>query len=603
MRQNMAKNSLLTKQTIRYYWRHARAHKGLLIGAIIVVPLANLCLYYLPQLVVSDMLQRASVGEFTPGALWDSFGSSLILYAALLMLGGIALWRLGVFLIWSLQMRGLQAIHQEVFDHLLAMSADFHANRFGGTLVSQTNKFAFAFVRIFGTTIYELYTLFLAFVLAVIILGPRVPWIAVALLSFSFIFMFIATLATKPVRKLRAIQSKAESEQTGLLADAVSNILAIKSFAAGSHETKRYRGATQATRKAEQNVLMASIKRDTIFSTSTTTIGIASVSMTMAAIVLYNANIGTAFLVLTYTSMIGMRLWDFAQSILREYNHSFGDARDMMEILAIEPEVKDPLEPEKVRIKEGAINFQNMNFTHPDSRNDETLFVNLNLDIKAGEKIGLVGHSGGGKTTLTKLLLRFHDIDGGEILIDGQNIAHITQDDLRRNIAYVPQEPLLFHRSIRENIAYGQPNATEKQVIAAAEKAYAHEFIKKLPQGYETLVGERGVKLSGGQRQRIAIARAILKDAPILLLDEATSALDSESEKLIQAALWELMKNRTAIVIAHRLSTVQRMDRIVVLENGKIAEEGTHNELLSKKGTYAKLWGHQSGGFLEDNPS
>jgi ATP-binding cassette subfamily B protein len=241
-----------------------------------------------------------------------------------------------------------------------------------------------------------------------------------------------------------------------------------------------------------------------------------------------------------------------------------------------------------------------MSFTHPDSRQDDALFAHLNLTIKASEKIGLVGHSGSGKTTLTKLLLRFSDIDDGKILIDGQNIADITQDALRQQIAYVPQEPLLFHRSIRENIAYGKPEASDTEVTEAARKAHALDFIEKLPQQFDTLVGERGVKLSGGQRQRIAIARAILKDAPILVLDEATSALDSESEKLIQAALWELMKGRTAIVIAHRLSTIQKMDRIVVLHDGEIMEQGTHAKLVENSGIYAQLWAHQSGGFLED---
>jgi ATP-binding cassette subfamily B protein len=270
----------------------------------------------------------------------------------------------------------------------------------------------------------------------------------------------------------------------------------------------------------------------------------------------------------------------------------------MTEILAIQPGVMDPEKPQKSRITKGAITFEAMTFTHPE--NDEPLFHGLDLSIKPGEKIGLVGHSGSGKTSLTKLLLRYNDIDAGEINIDGQSIAKITQEELRRHIAYVPQEPLLFHRTIQENIAYGKPDATEEEIIAAARKAHAHEFIQKLAKGYDTLVGERGVKLSGGQRQRIAIARAILKDAPILVLDEATSALDSESEKLIQEALWELMKGRTAIVIAHRLSTVQKMDRILVLDNGKITEQGTHADLVKQQGTYAQLWAHQSGGFLED---
>jgi ATP-binding cassette subfamily B protein len=223
------------------------------------------------------------------------------------------------------------------------------------------------------------------------------------------------------------------------------------------------------------------------------------------------------------------------------------------------------------------------------------------LHIKPGEKIGLVGPSGGGKSTLTRLLLRFEELTTGTITIDGQNIAEITQASLREAISYVPQEPLLFHRPILENIAYGRPTATPAEVRAAAKAAHAADFIKDLPHGYDTIVGERGVKLSGGQRQRIAIARAILKDAPLLILDEATSALDSESEVLIQDALWKLMQKRTAIVIAHRLSTIQKMDRILVLEDGAIVEEGTHKQLLKLGGTYARLWGHQSGGFLEND--
>jgi ATP-binding cassette subfamily B protein len=285
---------------------------------------------------------------------------------------------------------------------------------------------------------------------------------------------------------------------------------------------------------------------------------------------------------------------------MRTITRALGDAKAMTEILDTPAAVKDKPSPELSRIAQGAIAFNDVSFTHADAKKSDALFEHFNLQIPAGQKVGLVGHSGSGKTTLTRLLLRFADIDGGAITIDGQNIANITQDDLRRSIAYVPQEPLLFHRSLRENIAYGKPEASDHEIREAARKAHAAEFIERLPKGYETEVGERGVKLSGGQRQRIAIARAILKDAPILVLDEATSALDSESERLIQAALWELMKGRTAIVIAHRLSTVQRMDDIVVLKDGKIAEQGTHAQLLKTGGHYADLWVHQSGGFIEE---
>jgi ATP-binding cassette subfamily B protein len=244
------------------------------------------------------------------------------------------------------------------------------------------------------------------------------------------------------------------------------------------------------------------------------------------------------------------------------------------------------------------VEFDHVTFTH-DGAGVDALFEDFTLTIAPGEKIGLVGHSGSGKTTLTRLLLRFSDVDSGAIRIDGQDLRDVTQASLRRSIAYVAQEPLLFHRSIEDNIAYGRPDATPELVRAAAVKASADEFISRLPSGYATTVGERGVKLSGGQRQRIAIARAVLKDANLLVLDEATSALDSESEVHIQAALAEAMKGRTTIVIAHRLSTVQAMDRIVVLADGRIVEQGSHAELLAAGGVYAGLWSHQSGGFLE----
>ncbi len=588
------------RATIKYFWRHMSRYKWWLVAIVLAVVFANLTLFYIPPIIVAEILQRITSGDFVYGEVWESFGPSIVAYVILSVLGGVVLWRLAVYFIWSLHQRVIQDIHSEIFGHLLTMSTNFHANRFGGSIVSQTNKLAGAYVAVANTTLFELSGLILSFAISSAILWPRVPGIAIALLVFSAIFILIATRVTRPIRRLRAIQAEMESKQTGVLADAMSNVMAIKSFAAEKHENKRYFKATSDTRRADYNVMMAATKRDTVFSTSTVTIGCTALVLTVMSIVVYGADIGTAFLVLTYTGIITQRLWDFAQGMLREYNRAFGDAKDMIEILDIEPGVKDPAEPEKPQIHEGAINFKDVDFTHPDSRRDETLFAGLNLAIAAGEKIGLVGHSGSGKTTLTKLLLRFNDIDGGHILIDGQNIANITQEDLRQNIAYVPQEPLLFHRTIRENIAYANPDASSKDIEEAARKAYAHEFIEKLPKGYDTLVGERGVKLSGGQRQRVAIARAILKDAPILILDEATSALDSESEKLIQAALWELMKGRTAIVIAHRLSTIQRMDRILVLNDGEVIEQGKHSDLLDKNGTYAKLWAHQSGGFIEE---
>jgi ATP-binding cassette subfamily B protein len=279
---------------------------------------------------------------------------------------------------------------------------------------------------------------------------------------------------------------------------------------------------------------------------------------------------------------------------------ALGDAAEMADLFDRQPAIQDPVKPQPLTLSKGEVQFDHISFHYSEQQGKRQLFKDFDLRIHAGEKIGLVGPSGGGKTTITKLLLRFMDVSHGAIRLDGQDITTITQDDLHQVIGYVPQEPLLFHRSLRENISYGNKDATDEQIIAAAKKAHAHDFIQSLHHGYDTLVGERGIKLSGGQRQRVAIARAMLKNAPILVLDEATSALDSESEKYIQAALWELMENKTTLVIAHRLSTIQHLDRIVVLDEGSIVEQGSHKELLAKHGLYARLWQHQSGGFIDD---
>jgi len=307
----------------------------------------------------------------------------------------------------------------------------------------------------------------------------------------------------------------------------------------------------------------------------------------------------TGIFAFTYTLTLINRFFTI-NTLTRQVEEGFMNASPMAEILSQPIEITDSPDAKPLRVARGEIELRDVAFRYADAKQTDSVFEGLNLTIKAGQKIGLVGHSGGGKSTLTRLLLRFDDISDGSITIDGQDIREITQTSLREAISYVPQEPLLFHRSIRENIAYGSPDASQQKIKKAARQAYADDFIGKLPEQYETVVGERGVKLSGGQRQRIAIDRAILKDAPILVLDEATSALDSESEKAVQKALWELMDNKTAVVIAHRLSTIQKMDRILVLNDGRIVEDGTQDELLASKGTYAKLWAHQSGGFIEE---
>ena len=295
----------------------------------------------------------------------------------------------------------------------------------------------------------------------------------------------------------------------------------------------------------------------------------------------------------SYTNNLTLR-FNMLTSVMQTINRAFGDAHDMTVILDEPRLVADADSAEDLTVSNGEIAFRDLSFWYTDAVQPSEVFEHFNLDIPAGQRLGLVGKSGSGKTTLTRLLLRLVDIQEGKILVDGQDISKVTQVSLRRQIAYVPQEPLLFHRTIRENIAYGRPEASFEEIRQAAADANALEFIERLPDGFDTITGERGVKLSGGQRQRIAIARAILTNAPILVLDEATSALDSESEQLIQSALQNLMKGRTSIVIAHRLSTVASLDRIVVLKNGKVVEDGMHRDLIAGSGEYADLWSRQT---------
>ena len=302
---------------------------------------------------------------------------------------------------------------------------------------------------------------------------------------------------------------------------------------------------------------------------------------------------GEVVFVLTLLSQLTGTLIFIGRS-MTIYARVIGEMQEGLEEIVVPYEITDKPDAASLSVKEGTVIFDDVNFEFGENK----VFDSFNLSVKPGQRIGLVGHSGAGKTTFVSLLLRQHEVTSGAIIIDGQNIAEVTQDSLRRAIAVVPQEPMLFHRTIRENIAYGKSDATDEEIVAVAKKAQAHDFISTLEHGYNTMVGERGIKLSGGQKQRVAIARAMLKDAPILVLDEATSALDSESEVAIQSALHKLMEGKTVVAIAHRLSTLREMDRIIVLENGQIVEDGNHDTLKENGGVYQRLWEHQAGGFL-----
>ncbi|HEY1064121.1 MAG TPA: ABC transporter ATP-binding protein [Candidatus Saccharimonadales bacterium] len=586
------------QKTFRFYLGHIRRFPRYAVPSFLLLPINIIVNNYLPPLVLAVILHRLSTGDYQDGEVWASFGGELVLYLVLALLGGTVLWRLFDAFYWRLEGHVVRSISKQVFSKLIHESSTFHANEFGGSLVSATNKLTGAYVRITDTTMFAVAPLFVGLIFVSIVMFSRSWLYTVILVGFSLFYIAVSFYATRSVRERGRLLATTESKQTGVLADAITNVMAIKSFARERYEEQRFARATDKTYSGLISMMNAFQRQQLFLGSVTGVLSAASLVAAVVSVVMFDANIATAFLIFNYTSAIVSQLFQFSNNALRNYNRAIGDAGDMIDILERVPEVLDPAKPEKVKMPNGHVEFKDVTFTHNGS--DDALFSHLDLDIKPGEKIGLVGHSGSGKTTFTRILLRFSDIDSGEVLVDGQNIAHVTQDDLHTRISYVPQEPLLFHRSIRENIAYGDPKATDAQVRWAAQQAHAADFIEQLPDGYETLVGERGVKLSGGQRQRIAIARAMLKKAPILVLDEATSALDSESEVLIQDALWKLMEGRTAIVIAHRLSTIQKMDRIIVMDNGAIAEQGSHAQLLKKKGTYAKLWAHQSGGFIDD---
>jgi ATP-binding cassette subfamily B protein len=589
-----------TLRTLRFFWDHATRYPAMVWALGLLVPALVVSSDFVMPYILAQVLATISTGNYDHQNVWASFGPQLVAYSAFALISGVIGWRVAIWLAVHLEVNVARDLSRRVFSHLMAMSASFHANRFAGSLVSQTNKLIGAYMRLADATMFNLAPLIVSIIATVVILAPRAPRYVAILLIISVAYLAGTIYFSGAVSAASAAEAAAQNRQTGYLADSLSNVSAIKTFAAISSEEARYGLANDEVREAGLRTVSALIKRQNYASFLSQSLRITALIIAIIGVGVFKADIATIFLMVTYTGTLSSNLWQF-QSVLRQYNRALGDSHDMIEILQIKPGIKDPIDSEPSRMTAGDIVFKDMTFTH--GENDDPLFSQLNLHIRPGEKIGLVGRSGSGKTTLTRLLLRFADLDSGHIAIDGQNITRVTQDDLRRAISYVPQEPLLFHRTLRENIAYGKPDATEEEIQRAAQRAHAHDFIEKLPHGYDTLVGERGIKLSGGQRQRVAIARAMLKDAPILALDEATSALDSESERLIQSALWSLMEGRTAIVIAHRLSTIARMDRIVVLEDGTIIEDGTHAQLLAAGGQYASLWSHQSGDFIEENGS
>lgn len=495
---------------------------------------------------------------------------------------------------------GSNYLTNKLFKNFLDKDYEFYANRFTGSLGEQIVRVRNAYNE-YGYLVTAQIPHMVASLGASLIIVACFS-LELALVTFIAIVIIVATslFTSQHRRRYRRRVSEVNSLLTGQITDALSHGATVKSFASDDTELARLQKPLSVWKDVQFRSWM-SMELFNIPRALLTSIAVAG--LLVVSLWLYqDGKIPEAIVILVqiYVIRLIMQTMMFGDMV-KLYEQVIAASYDPVQTMLVQKTVCDPEQPKATPKQPFTITLTDVGFRYSESKASKEALQDIALTIKPGEKIGLVGHSGSGKTTLTKLLLRFMDVTHGSIAIGGIDIRDLKQRDVRRMISYVPQEPLLFHRSIYENISYGNPRATKQDVIKAAKLAYVDEFIKDLPEGYDTLVGERGVKLSGGQRQRVAIARALLKDAPVLVLDEATSALDSQSEKYIQDALWELMKGRTAIVIAHRLSTIQRMDRIFVLDKGKVSQAGTHDELKSQPGIYAELWAHQSGGYIIDN--
>ena len=580
------------KRTLYYFWKALMQYKVRTILVLLLVPVWIFISNVVVPYGTSGIIGKLSSGDF-----------ELANYVWILMLtiipaavNNLAVIRALDWLDWSLDAKGGEYLSHLAFEAVVNQSMTFHSNRFSGSLTSAANKLPNAFINLKSGFLWDIYPLALTILFSIGVAAFACPPFAIILIIYTATYLAVAITTFYKTRHVDAALATAENKQTGQLADAITNELSIKSYAREKFEKTRFERATKRTHDATINVAKVSLWRNMSMNVVNMITFVALLILIVMSHDLFGLSIANIVFLYSLSNSLLSNMWTI-NHILRNINRSLGDAKEMVEILDL-PYIIDDKTDKPLKVGDAKIDFRHVTFSH--EKQKDKLFEDFSLEIKPGESVGLVGVSGSGKSTLTKLLLRFDDVKAGAIYIDEQDIRDVTQKTLREAIAYVPQESSLFHRSIFENVAYGKPGATDEEVFEAVRLAHADEFIADLPDGYDTMVGERGVKLSGGQRQRIAIARAILKDAPILVLDEATSALDSESEAAIQKALSNLMEGRTSIVVAHRLSTIAGLDKIVVLRDGKIVEQGSHKELLKAGGEYAKLWSRQSGAFLED---
>ena len=584
----------LTKQTLKAYWKHSLPFKWLLAGSMLAMFASTAIDLGVPYLfkVFFDILAQSQ-------PIQDSADK---LVKILLMVAGAGMihWafsRIVHFTTAFYQVKVMRDLFNTCFEYLHKHSHRFFADNFSGSLVKKVGRFVRSFEGIADRLYFDLFPLFLKILFIFIILLWLRPIIGFIMLGWSVIFMVSTFWFTRFKWKYDIARAEMDTKVTGALADTITNNANLKYFASLPYEIKHF--GKVVSKWAKKTLIEWNIGQiaDAFQGVMMITLEFLIFYFAVKAWQAGQFSVGDFVWIQVYLLEIFRNIWRFGRTI-RDLYRNLADAEEMTEIFNEKHEVQDLPGAKAISIVRGRIEFKNVCFSYGSA--DTEVVHELSFKIKPGEKVALVGPSGGGKSTITKLIMRLFDIQKGQILIDNQDIKEVTQDSLRGQISFVPQDPILFHRTLMDNIRYGRQNAGDAEVIMAAKLANCHEFIEKLPQGYRTHVGERGIKLSGGERQRVAIARAILSNAPILILDEATSSLDSASEAQIQEALKNLMKHKTTLVIAHRLSTITQMDRILVLQGGNIIEDGVHADLIhSKSGLYSKLWELQVGGYLE----
>ncbi len=577
------------------YAAQVRRQPWLAVGSILLPAAADILTFYAPPLVIAQLLGRFARNEtLTPSQLVPYVLTFTALWA-----GGQVCWRVAVALIIRLEVRGLQALYVETMDELLAKDLAFFQENYAGSLTKRALGFSRRFEDVFDVLAFQVAPTVLPLGFVGVVLWRYSPWLIVVLLAMLMMTVAAVLPMIRRGQSLVDLREAASNTMAGHLADSISNAEVVRAFAREGDEAAIHdRNVREYGLKTMRSWDYQNLRIDLITSPMFVATNALGLVIALATRGPGGAGLEAVFVTFSYFANATRVMWEFNR-VYRNLEGALTDAAQFADLLLDPPVVTDVRTPVPFAPRDYGITLHDVSFRY--SRSQPLLFDHLTLAIPSGAKFGLVGRSGGGKTTITRLLLRFSDVEAGQILIGGIPIETVPQAALRRAIAYVPQDPSMFHRTIADNIRVGRPGASDAEVRRAAELAHAAEFITALPGGYDTLVGERGVKLSGGQRQRIAIARAILKDAPILVLDEATSALDSESEASIQDALLTLLEGRTAIVIAHRLSTVRRMDELIILDRGTIAERGPHDALLRRGGLYAGLWAHQSGGFLGED--